>query len=222
MSHELRTPLNAIIGFSELLTDESNGPLSESQREFVGYVLDGGRHLLTLINDILDLAKIEAGRIELHHETVDPHLLIESARDIIRPFAMKQGVTLEFDAAGNLPTVVVDPVRVKQMLFNLLSNAVKFTKAGGTVRLRTSASLGRWVVAVEDTGIGIKPDDIPRLFREFERIPSPSGPKPEGTGLGLALTKRMVELHGGIIEVTSTPGQGSTFTVQIPIVRPEP
>jgi signal transduction histidine kinase len=217
MSHELRTPLNAVIGFSELLTDENNGPLTESQREFVNYVLDGGRHLLTLINDILDLSKIEAGRIELNFQTIAPRALIDSAREIIRPFALKQGVTVNARCGDGNSTVTVDPVRVKQVLFNLLSNAVKFTPAGGTVTVDSSVTETEWLLAITDTGIGIRPQDLPRLFREFERIESLTGPKPEGTGLGLALTKRLIELHGGTVEVTSTPGQGSTFTVRFPI-----
>jgi signal transduction histidine kinase len=217
MSHELRTPLNAIIGFSEMLIDgEGDEALSAQQREHLGYVLDSGQHLLNVINDVLDLSSVEAGRIEIHREAVLPRRLLDSARDIIRPLALKGGVDVSVVAPESLARVQVDPVRVKQILYNLLSNAVKFTPRGGAVRLIASETDGHLIISVEDTGIGIDVEDLPRLFREFERIESPAGPKPEGTGLGLALTKRLVELHGGTIEVKSVRGQGSTFTVTLP------
>src|SRR6185503_1765363 len=138
--------------------------------------------------------------------------LLDSAREIGRPLAMKQGVDLEFDDAGACSQVFVDPVRIKQVLLNLLSNAIKFTPAGGSVRVRTTEEGDRLSVEVVDTGIGIRAEDMPRLFREFERIESPTGPRPEGTGLGLALTRRLVELHGGVVHVESEPSKGSRFT----------
>jgi two-component system, sensor histidine kinase len=217
MSHELRTPLNAIIGFSEVLSDATGEEaLSDLQREHVGYVLESGRHLLSLINDVLDLSKIEAGRIELNREWVLPKTLLDSAREIGRPLAMKQGVDLEVDGAAACREIFVDPVRIKQVLLNLVSNAIKFTPAGGSVHVRTTEEGDRLSVMIEDSGIGIRAEDLPRLFREFERIESPNGPKPEGTGLGLALTRRLVELHGGVIHVESEPGKGSRFTVLLP------
>ena len=217
MSHELRTPLNAIIGFSEVLSDATGEEaLSELQREHVGYVLESGRHLLSLINDVLDLSKIEAGRIELNREWVLPKTLLDSAREIGRSLAMKQGVDLEVDGANECRQIFVDPVRIKQVLLNLMSNAIKFTPAGGSVHVKTTEQDDRLSVEVEDTGIGIGAVDLPRLFREFERIESPTGPRPEGTGLGLALTRRLVELHGGVIHVESAPGKGSRFTVLLP------
>jgi signal transduction histidine kinase len=219
MSHELRTPLNAIIGFSELLSDDE-GPtaLSPQQKEHIGYVLESGRHLLSLINDVLDLSKIEAGRIELNPEWVLPKVLFASAREIGRPLAIKQGVSLDVVAPADLPQILVDPVRIKQVLYNLLSNAIKFTPRGGSVRLAAEDTSSGLSIAVTDTGVGIRAEDLPRLFREFERIEpvSTSGPRPEGTGLGLALTRRLVELHGGTISVMSDPGKGSTFTVELP------
>jgi signal transduction histidine kinase len=224
MSHELRTPLNAIIGFSEVLSDgEGDQALTPLQKEHIGYVLESGHHLLHLINDVLDLSKIEAGRIELQREWIPPKVLIDSVGDVGRPLAMKQGVDLEVDDAAACRPVFVDPVRIKQVLINLVSNAIKFTPQGGRVRVTTSDEQDRLAIAVQDTGIGIGAEDLPRLFREFERIESKTaGPKPEGTGLGLALTRRLVELHGGVVHVESEAGKGSTFTVLLPRDVPPP
>jgi len=222
MSHELRTPLNAVIGFSELLLDEVFGPLNEKQRLYVAHIQSGGRHLLTLINDILDLSRIEAGRLVLQRAPSSVQTLVRSVEDVANALAVRQQVTCEFIVPPGLPDVHVDGVRVKQVLFNLLSNAIKFTPSGGRVTLRAESD-GRWVrLHVEDTGVGIRAEDLPRLFREFEQIEPTSGVKPEGTGLGLALTRKLVEAHGGRVEVRSTPGQGSTFTVELPVVGIEP
>jgi signal transduction histidine kinase len=221
MSHELRTPLNAIIGFSEILCDgDGRGTLEPEQKEHVGYILESGRHLLSLINDVLDLSKIEAGRMDLHREWVPPELLFDSARDVIRPMALKKGVEIEMDDVQHLPQVLVDAVRIKQVLYNLLSNAVKFTPRAGRVRVTASQGDHGLSISVKDTGVGISAADLPRLFREFERIESKTAPKVEGTGLGLALVKRLVELHGGHITVESEPGKGSTFTFDIPPASP--
>ncbi|MEO5768240.1 MAG: hybrid sensor histidine kinase/response regulator [Polyangia bacterium] len=218
MSHELRTPLNAIIGFSEMLCDDQRpGALSPQQKEHIGYVLESGKHLLSLINDVLDLSRIEAGRIELNLQSVAPGPFLDSMREIGRTLAMKQGVDLQVAHAPDLPEVQLDPLRFKQVLYNLLSNAIKFTPRGGCVRVRAQCTVDALSVEVEDTGVGIRTEDLPRLFREFERIEwSAGGPKPEGTGLGLALTKRLVELHGGTVVVKSVPQRGSTFTVTVP------
>jgi signal transduction histidine kinase/chemotaxis methyl-accepting protein methylase len=220
MSHELRTPLNAIIGFGELLEDQQSGSLTSQQAEFVQHIVGSGKHLVALMNDILDLARIEAGRVEIRRERVVTAPLIESARDIVRPMAVKKGIDLVCNLDGPLPDAQLDPVRVKQILYNLLSNGIKFTPAPGQVRLRASADDHELVLAVQDTGIGIRADDQARLFQEFERIDPERGPKQEGTGLGLALTKKLVELHGGSIELTSEPGKGSTFLVRLPLVPP--
>jgi two-component system, sensor histidine kinase and response regulator len=226
MSHELRTPLNAIIGFAELLEDPQTGPLSSSQREFVNHISTSGRHLTALMNDILDLARIEAGRIEVRPEPVALAALIKAAQEIVRPMAQKKGVQLTCELPPALPDAVMDPVRIKQVLYNLLSNGIKFTDRGGQVRLRAQLLGGDpaqgLTIAVSDTGIGIRAEDQRRLFREFERIQPTSGPTQEGTGLGLALTKRLVELHGGSIAVDSVPGRGSTFTVSLPLRAPAP
>jgi signal transduction histidine kinase/CheY-like chemotaxis protein len=216
MSHELRTPLNAIIGFSELLDQEIFGSLTTRQKEYVGYVVQSGRHLLGLVNDILDLSKIEAGRMELSREWTAPQHVIEAVHGSVIPLAQKQGVSLTVEVPTQLPELYVDEMRLRQILFNLLSNAIKFTPAGGKVSLRVELRNDALNIEVEDTGVGIRAEDLPRLFREFERIDDRTKTKTEGTGLGLALTKRLVELHGGTIHVVSRPSAGSRFTVTLP------
>jgi signal transduction histidine kinase/CheY-like chemotaxis protein len=222
MSHELRTPLNAIIGFSELLEQELPGPLTVEQAEYVGHVLTSGRHLLSLLNDVLDLSKVQAGRMPLEREWTSPELIVDSVRGVVAPLASKQGVSLDLDLSAELPDVWVDPVRMRQVLFNLLSNGIKFTPAGGHVRLRGRVVGDALELAVEDSGIGIRREDLPRLFREFEQIENARGHRPQGTGLGLALTKQLVELHGGAITVASEPGRGTTFTIAVPLEGPRP
>lgn len=216
MSHELRTPLNAIIGFSELLDQEIFGSLTTRQKEYVGYVVQSGRHLLGLVNDILDLSKIEAGRMELSLEWVEPLRVVEAVQGSVQPLAHKQGVALELNLPPMLPELYVDEMRLRQILFNLLSNGIKFTPRGGRVTLRIELRDDMLCVDVEDTGIGIRAEDMSRLFREFERMEDRSKTKTEGTGLGLALTKRLVELHGGSIQVASQLNAGSRFTVLLP------
>jgi signal transduction histidine kinase len=220
MSHELRTPLNAIIGFGELLEDPQSGSLTPQQSEFLRHIVASGKHLVDLMNDILDLARIEAGRVEIRRERVATASLIESVRDVVRAMAVKKGIDLVCNVDGPLPDAQLDPVRVKQILYNLLSNGIKFTPVPGQVRLNATADDHALVLSVQDTGIGIRPSDQARLFHEFERIDPERGPRQEGTGLGLALTKKLVELHGGSIEVESEPGKGSTFSVRLPLVPP--
>ncbi|MES2640787.1 MAG: response regulator [Myxococcota bacterium] len=215
MSHELRTPLNAIIGFSELLEQELPGPLTRDQREFVGFVLSGGRHLLTVINDILDLSKIEAGRMELLREWATVPQLVNAVFAVVRPLADSRGVRLLLTADAGQPPILVDPLRISQVLYNLLSNGIKFTPRGGLVHLTAEVTADILCLRVIDTGIGIRPEDLPRLFREFEQLATaPDGTT--GTGLGLVLTRRLVELHGGAITVESEHGRGTTFTVSLP------
>ncbi|HEY0706498.1 MAG TPA: hybrid sensor histidine kinase/response regulator [Polyangia bacterium] len=221
MSHELKTPLNAIIGFGELLEDGDAGePLTPKQREFVGHMVASGKHLVTLMNDILDLSRIEAGRIDLRRESHAVGGILGDAIETVRPFAQKRGVSLDTRIAEDLPPLSIDRVRFTQVLFNLLSNGIKFTPAGGTVRLSAQLTGPNLEIAVEDTGIGISPADQKRLFREFERIEPSQGPRQEGTGLGLALVKRLMELHGGSVRVESEVGQGSVFTVAFPLDAP--
>ncbi len=218
MSHELRTPLNAIIGFSELLEQEIAGKLTTTQKEYVLNVLTSGQHLLELINDILDLSKIEAGRMDLRFTWQSLTTVIDAVAGSIEALAKKRGVTFTIEISPEVPDLFIDLVRLRQILFNLLSNAVKFTPPGGEVTL-TARKRGKFVlIAVRDTGIGIRAGDLPRLFREFEQIHTMV--TTEGTGLGLALTQKLVELHGGEITVESVEAQGSTFTVQLPVLRP--
>ena len=213
MSHELRTPLNAVIGFSELLEQQIFGVLNEKQTAYVGNVLVSGRHLLQLVNDILDISKVEAGRMDLAYELTPIGGIVDVVRGVIQAVAAKKGINLEVSVPDDLPPVQVDPGRIKQVLYNLISNAIKFTPRGGVVRLSAVEDGEYLVVRVADTGVGIARADLGRLFREFEQLPQPGGVRPEGTGLGLALTKRLVELHGGKVEVESELGKGSTFSV---------
>jgi signal transduction histidine kinase len=220
LSHELRTPLNAIIGFSELLSDESAGPLTSTQRQYLQHVLASARHQLELVNEILDISKVEAGRMELNRVDLPVTTLLDAVRGTVQSLADKQGVRLEVVAPGPLPALRVDAVRMRQVLYNLLSNGIKFTPRGGRVTLGARAVEGGVEIAVEDTGVGIKAEDLPRLFREFEQLHPGRGDKAEGTGLGLALSRKLVELHGGTITVTSEFGQGSRFSVLLPAEAP--
>jgi PAS domain S-box-containing protein len=217
MSHELRTPLNAVIGFSELLEQQLFGDLNAKQQSYVGNVLVSGRHLLQLVNDVLDISKVEAGRMDLACERTPIGGIVDIVRSVIAAVAAKKGIELEVAVPDDLPEVFVDPGRIKQVLYNLIANAIKFTPRGGMVTLTARVEANHLVVLVSDTGVGIARDDLPRLFREFEQLPQPGGVRPEGTGLGLALSRRLVELHGGKVEVTSELGKGSVFSVFLPL-----
>ena len=218
MSHELRTPLNAVIGFSEVLLEKMFGEVNEKQEEYLRDILTSGRHLLSLINDILDLSKIEAGRMELLVSTFDLPGLLENALVMIRERATGHGITLALEVDEQVGELTADERKVKQVVFNLLSNAVKFTPDRGKVTLKAALADPEFAeIAVTDTGIGIAPEDQAQLFEEFRQVGSDYARKREGTGLGLALCKRFVELHGGRIWVQSAPGQGSTFTFTLPV-----
>jgi DNA-binding response OmpR family regulator/anti-sigma regulatory factor (Ser/Thr protein kinase) len=216
MSHELRTPLNGILGFSELLEREIVGPLTVRQREYVRNVRASGEHLLGLINDVLDLSKIEAGKTELHRVWVSFASLADTVCAVVGPLAKKRAIALTKDVPEDLPPLHADPARVQQVLYNLLSNAIKFTHDGRAVRLSARADGDTLRIVVEDTGIGIRAADLVRVFVEFERVESAAEDKVEGTGLGLPLTRRLVELHGGTISVESEFGVGSRFIVVLP------
>ena len=222
MSHELRTPLNAIIGFSEILTDHLYGALNERQDKYVQNILVSGRHLLRLINDILDLSKVEAGRTTLELAPFDVGEALRDVHVIVKTLAIKKGIALTFDIAPDLPAVTADMPKFKQVMYNLLSNAIKFTRPGGAVTTTASITLEDpsaeplLCVSVEDTGIGIKQADQARIFGEFEQVESSYGREQQGTGLGLALARQLVTLHGGRIWVDSDEGKGSTFTFVIP------
>lgn len=214
MSHELRTPLNAILGFSELLEDEGQGVFSERHMEFVGHVLAAGRHLLNLVTDILDLSKVEAGRMELACQPVELRALLAEVETIVAPLVQDHQVRLGLTASQSLAPIWADPLRLKQILLNLLSNAIKFTPKGGQVVVEAHDQADWLEISVTDTGVGISQEDLPRLFRAFEQIASAGAQR--GAGLGLALTKQLVELHGGTVAAVSALGRGSTFSVRLP------
>ncbi len=246
ISHEMRTPLNSIIGFAELLLREEAGGLSGRQQRFISHIHRSGQHLLRLINDILDLSKVEAGKLVLQCEPLATSELLEEVVVMARGLAAKKAQHVEAEIPPELPTLRADPVRFKQICFNLLSNAMKFTPEGGRITLRcrvVDSSTGRagesqtgssqstarpldrstpyLEISISDTGVGIRPEDLPRLFQEFVQLETTRAQRHEGTGLGLALTKRLVELHGGRIRAQSAgEGTGSTFQIELPLAPP--
>ena len=223
MSHELRTPLNAVLGFSELLTEERYGPLNERQQRYIKHIHTGGKHLLSLINDILDLSKIEAGRLQLTIENVLVPLSFAEVLDTMRPLADKKSQSLAREAAPTL-SVRADPTRFKQILMNLLGNAIKFTPESGEIRLSAFLVDGSVRIEVRDSGPGIPPAEQQRIFEAFYRMRD-TDKKIEGTGLGLAITRRLVELHGGTLGIESELGHGSCFFFTLPaaaVVQPKP
>ena len=211
MSHELRSPLNTIMGYTQLLADETAGPLTDKQRRFIGHIGKDSQHLLELINDILDLSKIEAGALELHKESFDLLAILTDALEMARPLAAERGVRLEHEEQPGI-AVWCDALRTKQVLLNLLSNAVKFTPAGGSVTVRTNAMKSQVAISVSDTGIGIPAEQFDAIFDRFHQVGSTTKGVREGTGLGLAITKTLVEKMGGPIWVESEVGVGSCFT----------
>jgi signal transduction histidine kinase len=216
MSHELRTPLNAIIGFSEVLLERMFGELNAKQEEYLNDILTSGRHLLSLINDILDLSKVEAGKMELELSAFNLPASLDGCLSLVRERATRHGIGLALTADERVGEVVADERKVRQVVLNLLSNAVKFTPEGGRVAVGLTQGNGEVEIAVSDTGIGIAPEDLAAVFEEFRQVGSDQARKSEGTGLGLALARRFVELHGGRIWLASEIGKGSTFTFTIP------
>jgi signal transduction histidine kinase len=216
MSHELRTPLNAIIGFSQVLRDEMVGSVNPKQAEYLDDIISSGQHLLSLINDVLDLSKVEAGQIELEVHPFSLREALERGVVMVRERATEDGVRVAFAADPEVDVVDGDERRIKQVIFNLLSNAVKFTPAGGEIDVSATRANGEVRISVADTGPGIAPNDFERIFEEFQQTEA-GGEQHEGTGLGLALSKRFVELHGGRIWVESEVGRGSTFTFALPM-----
>ena len=217
MSHELRTPLNAIIGFSEVLAERMFGEVNAKQAEYLQDILSSGRHLLSLINDILDLSKVEAGRLELELGRFHLPTALDNALTLVRERATRHGITLTQTVDAGVGDIVADERKVKQILLNLLSNAVKFTPEGGRVSVTATAAEDGITIAVSDTGIGIAPEDQATIFEEFRQVGREDARKQEGTGLGLTLAKKFVELHGGRIWVKSQVGQGSTFSFTLPV-----
>jgi signal transduction histidine kinase len=217
MSHELRTPLNGIIGFSELMYDGKAGPLSAVHRDYLGDVLSSAHHLHELINDVLDLSKVESGRMEFHPQPVELIALLRDAHDILRAVAAKKKISVSLSVDPAVRDVVIDAQRFKQVLFNYLSNALKFTPEHGRVELRVLPEGAAWFrLEVEDTGIGVPPEDLPRLFVEFQQLDASRAKRYAGTGLGLALTRRIVEAQGGQVSVRSVRGKGSVFSARLP------
>ena len=215
MSHELRTPLNSIIGFTGILLQGLPGPLNDEQRKQLGIVRDSARHLLALINDVLDISKIEAGQLTVAREPFDLRASLDKVAGIVRPLAEKKALALRAEIAPEIGEWRGDDRRVEQILLNLLNNAVKFTERG-EIALRAGIRDGRLAIAVSDTGIGIRPEELERLFQPFRQIDSGLARRHEGTGLGLAISRRLAGLLGGTVEVQSEPGRGSVFTLLLP------
>jgi signal transduction histidine kinase len=223
MSHELRTPLNAIIGFSEVLRDALIGPVDRRHREYAKDIHDSGRHLLRVINDVLDLSKVEVGRLELCEEPVNIEAVLYECRLLIAEPARKAEVQVIVDTPRDLPLVLGDALRLKQIVLNLVSNAVKFTRAGGRVVVVASTQPdGGIAIAVTDTGIGMNPNEIPKALEPFRQLDSSFARRFEGTGLGLPLAKRLTELHGGTLGIDSAVGFGTTVTLALPPERSVP
>lgn len=223
MSHELRTPLNAIIGFSEVLLEKMFGDLNDKQEEYLDDILTSGTHLLALINDVLDLSKIEAGKLEVELAPVDLRALLQGSVVVVRERALAHNINLSLDMSEDVGTIIADERKIKQIMFNLLSNAIKFTSDRGEAGIRARRSDGFVEVAVWDTGVGIAEEDQQRIFEEFQQAEQGLTDKSEGTGLGLALTKKLVSLHGGKLWVESSQNRGSTFSFTLPVDgRPQP
>ena len=228
MSHELRTPLNAIIGFSGMMSDRMFGPLSDKYLEYANIIGASGRHLLAIITDILELAKADADRLSLTEEEVDIGEIVNLSSTIVQEMARQARIELVTEIDEALPRLVGDTAKLTQILVNLLSNAIKFTAPGGTVRSTVrrrapgAGHLGGITLCVEDTGIGMSPDQIPIALAPFGQIDTGLDRKYDGVGLGLPLTKRLVELHGGTIDIDSAPGKGTAVSVHLPLQRPHP
>jgi signal transduction histidine kinase len=220
MSHELRTPLNAIIGFSELMHGELYGPLGNPRyRDYSGLIRNAGHHLLSLINDVLDMSKIEAGKLELHRQSIDIAEIVRDCMDLMRERANQEGVALIQEIDGGPLRIEADRRAMKQILLNLLSNAIKFTPAGGKIAVKARADGGALVLSVVDTGVGIPADQVSRLGNPFVQVRNSAGASHEGTGLGLALVRALAEIHDGRLVIDSTLGKGTTVSVVLPGVE---
>ena len=217
MSHELRTPLNSIIGFSDLMLDGNAGEIEDMQKKFLGNISTSGKHLLSLINNILDLSKIEAGKMELNYELFGLYNTIDEIKQVISPLAQKKNIDLKVVNDGSLQEIYADRVRFKQILFNLANNAIKFTPQGGKVTISTTRIKDKAQFAIKDTGIGISEEKKSSLFLPFTQLDSSLNRFYEGTGLGLSLVKKFVEMHGGNIWVESELGKGTVFTFELPL-----
>jgi PAS domain S-box-containing protein len=219
ISHELRTPLTAIVGFSQLVRDGKAGRVTEKARGYLDLVLASAEHLLALIGGLLDLAKVDAGKLELRLAVIDPPALVHEVVEMLEPQAAHRGLSIACEIDAEVTSLIIDPTHLKQVLFNFLSNAIKFTPRGGRLTVRLAAEgPERFRLEVEDSGIGIRPEDLGKLFTEFVRLDSGLAPERPGTGLGLVLTKRVAEAMGGEVGVRSRPGEGSIFYAVLPRV----
>ena len=216
MSHELRTPLNAIIGFSEIMSQEMFGDLNDKQKEYMNDITKSGIHLLSLINDILDLSKVEAGRMELHLTTLDMNHMIQESCSIVNEIAKSRSIKLTFNPIENLRHLIVDERKTKQIILNLVSNAIKFTPENGEVTIAIVDKTKYLEVSITDTGIGISEDDLKKLFQSFKQVGTDITKKAQGSGLGLVLAKQFIELHGGRIWVKSELKKGTSFIFSLP------
>lgn len=217
MSHELRTPLNSIIGFSDILLDESFGKLNEFQSEYIYYILKSGKHLLAIINDILDLSKVEAGKMELYYEQFQASLVINEICMMLAPLAIKKNIHMGLKINPDIGMIAADKTKLRQILYNLTSNAIKFTPENGYVTIEAKNSGNFIHFTIQDTGIGIDKKDMDKLFQPFKQLKPCINREYEGTGLGLAIAKKFIEMHGGNIRVTSVAGEGSSFIFMIPV-----
>jgi signal transduction histidine kinase len=216
MSHEIRTPMNAVLGFTDLLRRGYHKSDAEMKKH-LNTIHSSGKHLLELINDILDLAKVESGRLELERVPCAPHTIIRDVVEILSVRAEEKGIWLRFECAGNVPeAVLTDPSRIRQIVTNLVGNAIKFTDSG-EVAIKASSTNGSVTIAVRDTGPGISEADQAKIFEEFQQADSSTTKEKGGTGLGLAIAKRIVEMHGGRLWVESQPGHGATFSFMVPV-----
>jgi len=219
MSHELRTPLNSINGFSEVLYDETFGPLNEKQRQYVNNVLTSGKHLLLLINQILDMAKVEAGKMKLALSSLPMKTLLNDISLLVADMVSKKKIEMLLEIADDLPNIEGDELKVKEIIYNLLSNAVKFTPEGGKIGMRAKKVNSEIEVVVWDTGVGIAPENMEKIFEGFFRVDTPYSRVTEGTGLGLPLSKKLVELHGGKLSIESKGlNKGTSVHFTLPIV----
>jgi signal transduction histidine kinase len=216
MSHELRTPLNAILGYTELVLDSIYGDVPERMRSVLKRVQSNGKHLLGLINDVLDLSKIEAGQLQLSLEDYSIRDVVHSVFAVVEPLAEEKHLALKVELPDDLPVAHGDERRLTQVLLNLVGNAIKFTDAGEVV-VRAAASNGQYTLSVQDTGPGISPSDQVKIFEEFQQADASTTKAKGGTGLGLSIARRIINLHGGRIWVSSEPGSGSTFFIDVPI-----
>lgn len=216
MSHEIRTPLNAIIGFSDVLVAQNQGQFTAKQEHYLNNISRSGKYLLELINQILDLSKVEAGKMELYLENFGINTIIDDVNSVLAPLAMKKNITLNYEISPAMGTIMADKTKLKQILFNLISNSIKFTPNGGIVNIEAIPLGSDAQFKICDTGNGISEEDLPTIFEPFRQLENAASTDHSGTGLGLPLVKSLVELHGGEVEVESEVGKGTTFTFTIP------